>query len=100
MKCCSIYVYVVYIPSLLLCSVLYVNHHRNHYYNSLKDEVTLVIVISLPGGWSFYTFVSDIVRHKCARPHLRERCNYYRTCYLGSITVEERYEQHFYMLPG
>ena len=46
-----------------------------------------VIVISLPGGWSFYTFVSGIARHQCARPHPREE---YITCYLGNITVEEK----------
>ena len=49
-----------------------------------------VIVISLPGGWSFYTLVSGVARHQCARPHPREGYNYYITCYLGNITVEER----------
>ena len=58
-----------------------------------------VIVISLPGGWSFYTFVSGVAQHKCVRPHSREGYNCYITCYLGNITVEERYEQHSYMLP-
>ena len=29
-----------------------------------------------------------------ARPHPREGYNYYITCYLDNITVEERYEQH------
>ena len=48
----------------------------------------VLIVISLPGGSSF-----------CARPHPREGYNYYITCYLGNIFVEERYEQHSYMLP-
>ena len=59
-----------------------------------------VIVKSLPGGgWSFYTLVSGVAQHQYARPHPREGFNYYITCYLGNITVEERYEQHSYMLP-
>ena len=29
-----------------------------------------------------------------ARPHPREGYNYYITCYLGNITVQERYGQH------
>ena len=62
-------------------------------------SVFLVIVISLPGGWSFYTLVSGIARHQYARPHPMDRYNYYITCYLGNITAEERYEQHSYMLP-
>ena len=65
-----------------------------------KDSVALqewylVIVISLPGGWSFYTMVSGVARHQYARPHPREGYN----LYLGNITVEKRYEQHSYMLP-
>ena len=35
-------------------------------------------------------------RHQCARPHpsAREGYNYYITCYLGNIMVEERYGKH------
>ena len=64
--------------------------------NSYNREHNLmyVIVISLPGGWSFYTLVSGVARHQCARPHPREGYNYYITCYLGNITVQERYGQH------
>ena len=29
-----------------------------------------------------------------AIPHPREGYNYYKTCYLGNITVQERFEQH------
>ena len=52
----------------------------------------LVIVISLPGVWS-YTFVPGVAWCKCVRPHPREG---YVTCYLGNITVEEGYEQYSY----
>ena len=71
-------------------------------YVNVKSAVSgsEVIVISLPGGWSFYTLVSGVARHQCARPHPREGYNYYITCYLGNITVQERYGQHSYMLPG
>jgi len=47
--------------------------------------------ISLPGVWSFYTLVSGVAQHQCARPHPREG---YITCCLGNITVQERYGQH------
>ena len=47
-----------------------------------------------PWGWSFYTLVSGVTRHQCAKPHPREGYNYYVTCYLGNITVQERYGQH------
>ena len=59
-----------------------------------------VIVISPPGGSSFYTLVSGEAWHQGGRPYPREEYSYYLTCYLGNITVEERYEQHFYILPG
>ena len=50
-------------------------------------------VISLPGGWSC-TLVLGYAQHQCARPHPREGYNYYIICYLGNITVQERYGQH------
>ena len=56
------------------CAAIH-TYPNNHCYN----------VISFPGGWSFYTLVSGL------RPHPREGYNHYITCYLGNITVEERY---------
>ena len=53
-----------------------------------------IIVISLlvgGGGGG-----GGVVLHIGARPHPEEG---YNTCYLGNIAVEERYEQHSYMLP-
>ena len=38
-----------------------------------------VIVIPLPGGWSFYTLVLGVARHQCARPHPMEGYYYYIT---------------------
>ena len=35
--------------------------------------------------------MSGVTQHQCARPHFREGYNYYISCYLGNITVEERY---------
>ena len=35
----------------------------------------LVIVISLPGGWSFYTLVSSVAGHQRVKPHPREGYN-------------------------
>ena len=67
-------------------------------HNCEKLEVA-ILVKSIPGGWSFYTLVSGVTQHQYARPHPREGFNYYITCYLGNITVEERYEQHSCMLP-
>ena len=48
--------------------------------------VLQVIVISLPERWSFYTVTPVHVQ----KPHPREGYNYYITCYLGNITVEEK----------
>ena len=31
-----------------------------------------------------------VARHQCARPHPREEYNYYITCYLGNITVQDK----------
>ena len=49
-------------------------------------------VISLPGSGCF-THWPGVARHQCARPHPREGLT------PRQITVEERYEQHSYMLP-
>ena len=40
--------------------------------------------------WSFYTLVLGIAQtSKFARPYLRERYNYYITCYLGDLYRQE-----------
>ena len=59
-----------------------------------QHSLFCLIVVPLPGGWSFYTFVSGVQDHTPGRGY-----SCYITCYLGNITVEERYEQHSYMLP-
>ena len=45
-----------------------------------------------PSGVVILHIVSGVARHKYARPHPREGYNCYITCYLGNITVEERYD--------
>ena len=50
----------------------------------------------------YATVIKVIVRHAGAgETNLQDhrQHNYYVTCYLGNITVEEKYEQYSYMLP-
>ena len=62
----------------------------------LKEWVVLVIVAW--GGTSFtHKLGVEHSQHQGARPILMEGYNCI-TCYLGNITVEERYEQHVYAL--
>ena len=62
-----------------------------------KTKYMLVIVISLPARSNPRD--SLVPRPRPAflgtRPHPREGYNYYITCCLGNITVEERYQQRW-----
>ena len=62
--------------------------HTHHLSNSYIPPWGVVLHIGV--GHS----PTPIARHQCARPHPREGYNYYITCYLGNITVQERYGQH------
>ena len=64
---------------------------------SIIETLQYVILGSyIPGGWSFYTLVLGVAN---VQDHTHPREGYYITCYLGNITVEERYDMHSYMLP-
>jgi len=44
------------------------------------QSLLYVIVVSLSGGWLFYTLMLGIARYQFARPYPREGYNYYITC--------------------